>query len=411
MRIPGRGRKAVVVGLCLAAVVAIGWGGRVVWRVWDGHRQIDAACGELVPAGRVLDLSEAGGTITHRVLDDDSFDPDTGIPHDCEIYSTEAGERAGTDTGTRWFFTGEMGVLPSDEPRVADAPRLDWGDDVFGRTTYPPEPLGGGIAGQVTASSVTVQLACEEGKAEGRAVKALWARAQVMPPRGGKVSRHDRDILADTAVETANNLAERLGCADRLPDAPDAPALKAAPVPAERAEGTCAWYGKSGLADRSPYPDEVVESRTDGLVWDESCRLVVDFPRAEAVHRNAADRHDRIGSPDLPGEWFAAFRTYAGPVAENVRLTSAEDGATPEPAAPGKAGRSSGEPVWWASSVCDGRPQIHTMTLSRGYADLVASRMEDVFRAYVADVTTRRRCTDVVLPGSPTFRTDRGESR
>lgn len=145
----------------------------------------------------MLDLSEAGGTITHRKLDDDSFDPDTEIPHDCEIFSTEAGERAGTDTGTRWFFTGAMGVLPADQPRIADAP-MNGPLDILGRATYPPQPLGGDIAGRVTGSSVTVQLPCEEGTAEDKSVRALWARAEVMPRRGSQVSGHDRDILADT---------------------------------------------------------------------------------------------------------------------------------------------------------------------------------------------------------------------
>ncbi|MEU3732889.1 hypothetical protein AB0E81_26300 [Streptomyces sp. NPDC033538] len=410
MRVPDGVRKSVNVLLCLAAVVAIGWSGREIWAVWDSHRQIDAACGGLVPAGRVLALSDAGGTITHRVLDEDSFDPDTGIPHDCEIFSTEAGERAGTDTGTRWFFTGRMGVLPAGHPRIADAPQEEL-VDMLGRTTYPPQPLGGDIAGRVTASSVTVQLPCEGGKAEGEPMRALWARAELRARGGSQVSGHDRDVLADTAVDTANNLADRLGCADRLPDAPDGvPALTAGPVPAARAEGTCAWYGKTGLADRSPYPDEVVESRTDGRVWDESCGLVLDFGRANAVYMNEAGEHDWLGSPDMPGEWFVSLHTYAGPVAENLRLTSTDDDETPEPAVPGKAGRSATDPVWWASSVCDGRPQIHTMTLGLGYAKLVASRMEDVFRAYVDDVTTRRHCTDVVFPGRSTFRADWGKS-
>lgn len=409
MRIPDGVRKTVNVVLCLAAVVAIGWSGREIWMVWNNHRQIDAACGGLVPAGRVLDLSEAGGTITHRVLDEDSFDPDTGIPHDCELYSTEAGERAGTSTGIRWFFTGQMGVLPDGQPLIADAP-MKGPLGIRSRTTYPPQPLGGDIAGRVTDSSVTVQLPCEEGTAEDESVRALWARAELMPRRGGQVSGHDRAVLAETAVETANNLADRLGCAERLPDAPDeVPALTAGPVPAARAEGTCAWYGKTGLADRSPYPDEVVESRTDGLAWHESCGLVLDFGRADRVYAEEADSHDWLNSPDTPGEWFVSLHTYAGPVAENIGLTSTDDGEISEPAVPGKAGRSATDPVWWASSVCDGRPQVHTMTVGRpSYARLVASRMEDLFRAYVDDVTIRRHCTDVVLPGHSTFRADWG---
>ncbi|MET9982787.1 hypothetical protein [Streptomyces rochei] len=419
MRIPDGVRRTVNVVLCLAAVVAVGWSGREIWLVWDGRRQIDAACAGLVPAGRVLALSEAGGTITHRALDEDSFDPDTGIAHDCEIFSTEAGERAGTDTGIRWFFTARMGVLPADRPQVADSPHENL-LDLLGGTTYPPQPLGGGIAGRVTGSSVTVQLPCEEGKAGDRPVRALWARAELNTRGGSRAGGRDRAVLAETAVLTANNLADRLGCADRLPDAPDdVPAPPAGPVPATRAEGTCAWYGKSGLADRSPYPDEVLESRTDGRVWDEHCGLVLGFGRADAVYydeageadeADEADEHRRVSSPDTPGEWFVSLHTYAGPVAEDLRLTATDDGEPVEPATPGKAGRSATDPVWWASSVCDGRPQIHTMTLARGYAELVEPRTEALFRAYVDDVTARRGCTDVVLPDHSTFRADRDQA-
>lgn len=179
--------------------------------------------------------------------------------------------------------------------------------DILGRATYPPQPLGGDIAGRVTGSSVTVQLPCEEGTAEDKSVRALWARAEVMPRRGSQVSGRDRDILADTEVETANNLADRLGCAERLANAPDhVPALTAGPVPAARAEGTCAWYGKTGLADRSPYPDEVGESRTDGRVWDESRGLVLSLGHANRVYEKLADAHDWLPTPDMPGEWFAS---------------------------------------------------------------------------------------------------------
>lgn len=147
-------------------------------------------------------------------------------------------------------------------------------------------------------------------------------------------------------------------------------------------------------------------------MWDESCGLVLSLGHANRVYEKLADAHDWLPTPDMPGEWFVSLHTYTGPVAENLRLTSADDGETPEPAVPGKAGRGATDPIWWASSVCDGRPQVHTMTLGHpGYAKLVASRMEDVFRAYVDDVTTRRHCTDVVRPGHATFRADWGESQ
>ncbi|MFJ8189646.1 hypothetical protein ACIQ8D_07650 [Streptomyces sp. NPDC096094] len=61
---------------------------------------------------------------------------------------------------------------------------------------------------------------------------------------------------------------------------------------------------------------------------------------------------------------------------------------------------------WWASSVCDGKPQIHTMTVSLGYDSIMIPRMEQVFRAYADDVTDRRHCADLVFPESSTFRAD-----
>lgn len=138
---------------------------------------------------------------------------------------------------------------------------------------------------------------------------------------------------------------------------------------------------------------------------------MLDFGRANRVYEKETAEHDWLNSPDTSGEWFVSLHTYTGPVAENLRLTSTDDGEALEPAVPGKAGRSATDPIWWASSVCDGRPQVHTMTVGRpSYAKLVVSRMEDVFRAYVDDVTTRRHCTDVVLPGHSTFRADWGES-
>ncbi len=151
-------------------------------------------------------------------------------------------------------------------------------------------------------------------------------------------------------------------------------------------------------------------------MWDEHCGLVLGFGRADAVYYDEADEagedgeHRRVSSPDTPGEWFVSLHTYAGPVAEDLRLTATDDGEPVEPATPGKAGRSATDPVWWASSVCDGRPQIHTMTLARGYAELVEPRTEALFRAYVDDVTARRGCTDVVLPDHSTFRADRDQA-
>ncbi|MET8248325.1 hypothetical protein ABZV31_30345 [Streptomyces sp. NPDC005202] len=208
-------RKSVNVLLCLTAVVGIGWSGRVLWQVWDARRQIDEACAGLVPAGRVLALSPAGGTISHRVADEGTIELDAGLPQDCEIFSTEAGEKYGTGSSERWFFTGAVGVLPGDRPVTPEDPMDDLVDP-FGNPTFPDEPLGGGLAGVVTDSGVTVELPCAEGRVNGDPVKALWARASLQDPgppftEHGQLSAHDRNTLAETAVLTANNLARHRG--------------------------------------------------------------------------------------------------------------------------------------------------------------------------------------------------------
>ncbi|MBV7699540.1 hypothetical protein [Streptomyces sp. TRM70350] len=233
-----RVRKFANVLLCLVAVAGIGRSGTDLWRYWQARRQIDEACAGLVPPGRVLAPSPAGGTISHRVADEGTTEPAAGLPQDCEIFGTEAGETYGTDSGERWSFTGAVGALPADSPVVADDP-LENLVDPYGRHTYPQQPLGGGITGVLTDSGVVVQLPCAEGKADGRPVGALWARAELMVGSKftdhGRLTAHDRDILAETAVLTANGLAERLGCADHLSDPPqDIPALAEDPLPADR---------------------------------------------------------------------------------------------------------------------------------------------------------------------------------
>ncbi len=407
MDVPSGVRKSFNVLLCLTAVAGIGWSGTQIWQVLNGRYQINEACAGLVPAGRVLALSPAGGSISHRVADEGTIELDAGLPQDCEIFSTEAGEKYGTDSGERWFFTAAVGSLPDDEPVIPEDP-VDSLVNEYGDHTYPAQPLGGGIAGVVTDAGVTVELPCPEGKAYGP-VETLWSRASLMDPGppftdDGQLTAHDRDILARIAVTTANNLAGRMGCADRLPDPPeDIPALTAGPLPVSRADGTCAWYRQAGFARQPRMADQVLESRPDGKLWDETCGLTLSDSREAAVaYSDAAQRAD-VERPSRPGAWFVSFHTYSGEGAKNVRLRRTGLHDSPELAAPGKAGRSDHESVWWASSVCHGRPQIHTMTIAWQYDRLTTPAYEKVFRAYVDDVTHRRGCADVKFPAHATF--------
>ncbi|MEV4165277.1 hypothetical protein [Nonomuraea dietziae] len=409
--VAGNVRRSVNVLLCLVAVATIGWSGTLLWQNWKGRQQIDEACAGLVPAGRVLALSPAGGTISHREVDEETIELDAGLPQYCDLLSTEAAEGYDMSTGGRRFFTGGVGVLPSNEPVTPDSP----GDNLVNRRdpTYPYGPLGGGIAGIVLATGVIVELPCTQGTSNGRPITALWARAELKDPRpqftdGGQLTSRDRNTLAEIAVITANNLAERLGCTERLPDPPeDIPALAPGPTPAAGADGTCAWYRKAGFARHKHLPDQVLESRADDKMWDERCGLVVSRTRADDLWwSDAAERDytDRIDRPSDPGEWFVSLHTYSGEMAKNIHLKTPY-AEPPVVAEPGKAGRSDTS-VWWASSRCDGKPQIHTMTIASGYDELMRSALEKVFRAYVIDVVARRGCTDTTFPDSSTFRAD-----
>jgi hypothetical protein len=414
VRVPDRVRKSTNVLFCLIAVFGIGWGGREIWQVLSARHQIDEACGGLVPAGRVLALSPAGGTITHRVADEGTVQLGGLLSgEDCEIFSTEAG--AGTSSGERWFFTGAMGSVGEAEPYTPEDPWDEILDPAgpYSSHVYPEQPLGGGIAGTVSDTGVTVHLPCAEGRLSGRSVGTLWASAGLTESDSpfteqGQPTDHDRNVLAETAVITANRLAERAGCADRLPDAPDdVPALIEGPTPAAEADGTCGWYRSAGLSEGGESADQVLESRTDPRAWDERCILVLSPQRANAVWHARGDGLDSVYAPDRPGKYFAAFHTYSGDAARNVRLRRPSASDAPVDAEPDKAGRDTEKPVWWASSVCAGKPRIHTMSMSVGYGRVAALQYERIFRTYVDTQARRHGCTDIAFPDTETFREKR----
>ncbi|WP_234046308.1 hypothetical protein [Streptomyces adelaidensis] len=148
------------------------------------------------------------------------------------------------------------------------------------------------------------------------------------------------------------------------------------------------------------------ESRRKGETWDERCALVLSRERASGLYRLHADeeKYGYVVRPVNPGQWFVSFHTYSGELAKNVQLRDPDPDEAPAVAAPGEAGRDNqGEAVWWASSVCDGKPRIHTMTIAVGYDKLTALAYEKVFRAYVTDAAERHNCADIEFPAYETF--------
>ncbi|MEU3742483.1 hypothetical protein AB0E78_36155 [Streptomyces sp. NPDC032198] len=69
---------------------------------------------------------------------------------------------------------------------------------------------------------------------------------------------------------------------------------------------------------------------------------------------------------------------------------------------PGTAG--GGDGIWWASSICDGKPALHALTADRLYSDVLGYKARrSLFRAYVDDITTRRGCTHITYPAAKDF--------
>ncbi|MGP3923872.1 hypothetical protein [Streptomyces sp. 8N616] len=399
-------RKVVNVLVVCTAVVGIGWSGTELWTYAANRLAIDEACAGLVSPGKITALPYGEGRIEHN---DSAIDLDTASGR-CELFSTSAGEAA--DASKRMFFTASVAVEPEAATEETDPP---W-DTLVDRydPTYLDHPLGGGIPGIVTDTGVGVKLPCAGGKkVQGSAVKNVVAGAVTtmdgFDPLGSghQMDQNTRDRLASIAVDTANNLGAKLGCRDRLPSPPGGiPPVEGELIAPESAKGTCAWYAKSGLDSGDWMPDQVMETRADGDVWTEKCGLALRQDTARETWGKYAGKpgYEELAQRDAPryeGDWWATAQSWFGESAKDVRID--EIGTETTAAEPGRAGRSPEAPVWWASSVCDGEPAVHTLTLRDSYALGAASRFEPVFRAYVADVAQRRGCTDVRFPKASAF--------
>jgi hypothetical protein len=411
----GRRHKALGVLLSLAMVVGIGWGGWRIWNVWANRHAINQACADLVPAGKVADLPLAGGRISHN---DDSIDLGS-VSGSCSLFSTEAGDKVrgalGKKTSKRMFFAANVSLEPNNSPQEPDDHPHDRDSfmDQHG-TTYLDNPIGGGISGVITDSGVRVKLPCEGVRRRGKMIKNVVAMAH--SPLSGdhpfshsrQMSQETRDTLASIAVDTANRLGEELGCSQRLPAPPrHLLALKGSLINASDATGTCAWYAKGNPGDPGDWlPDQVMETRTDGKVWTEKCGLAMSQNAALATWKKYKDRpgYKDISdeTPLAAADWWASTQSFFGEPAKNVRL---RDVADITPAKPGSAGRSAKTTSWWASSVCQGQPAVHALTIGFQYSIGATSLFEPVFRAYVNDVAKRRGCTNVKFPGSSDFKT------
>ncbi|MGV9349435.1 hypothetical protein ACWDSD_32505 [Streptomyces spiralis] len=119
---------------------------------------------------------------------------------------------------------------------------------------------------------------------------------------------------------------------------------------------------------------------------------------ADGLH---GEERDSARSTLTPSPWWLRTVSFFGSEARAVGFdgSGGEDKIPAEGTAGGKSG------AWWASSICDGKPAVHTLSSSYTYDDVLGSQtLAALFRAYVDDITKRRGCTHVTYPDASDFR-------
>ncbi|WP_326436509.1 hypothetical protein [Streptomyces sp. H27-D2] len=410
--LPDRGsrpRNVVNRLLCALAVAGIGAAGWGFWLEYAEHRdvaesrkEIESGCAGLADPDAVLRLN--GGI--YRVKR--SSDPDDTIDREqqngsCVIY------RVGDPGTTYAHFALSLTPHPSDRYAniISDETEevFHWhdrpqGEELTARADEaPPHPLGDGRLGHYDESTATAKAVCANpAEAKGRvtSVKAL-----AMAQYDEDVTAADRRALAGIARHAADKAADRLDCEAALPEVPkrlDAAELRFGK--AGSATGTCGWYARfTAVQGRGELPDRALGAPAGSASWEERCLLAASADETRRVWPHHADgelKDQRLRDALRFAPWWIRTESYFGDEAAEVAADSF--GTDRTALAPGTAGRIRGPGIWWASSVCDGQPAVHTMTASYPYDDIVKGRLSELFRAYIDDVAERRGCTDVRFP-------------
>ncbi|MEU5581334.1 hypothetical protein ABZ791_13260 [Streptomyces huasconensis] len=405
---PGRHRLNKL--FYVAAVLGIGTSLWAYWLTYTDLRdraaseeRIAEACGGVIDAEAVMELR--GGFGRAVAWGEDGGAPRPGAtPREC---------RVGWDRG-RNGHQGSFSLLirtpedPMPMHLVGDSVRLEpFGHrgtlasrpaDVTRRADHAePRPLGDGALGHYTDDAVTVRADCAAGKPSALQVTAKAGYDDV--------SDADREILAGLARDSLTRAAARLDCRmPRLPEVPDelrGPGRRlSAP---ETARASCAWYARHlGDTRRGRLPDRLLETPTGAESTTETCLLAVSPRGVRATTPHLSDSQRRLTDSALThSPWWMRTASFFGTEARSVAVHDYDE---PHPARPGTAGGGEGLGAWWASSVCDGRPAVHTLTVSYTYDNLTRDRLRALFRAYVDDITARRGCTDVTFPAPAAFR-------
>ncbi|MFD7260718.1 hypothetical protein [Streptomyces sp. NPDC059874] len=392
--------------LCIAAVGGIAFGGWALYGSYQSWQQrgesrtaIREACADLVDPDAVMRLDGGRDQVgpsevkSRRRLDLDQ------LPDECVLVAAQ--EQDGKTVrlvhfGLKVHALPQQGLHvldPDDDPFNPGIHRRA-GEDVTDQVSDPlPAPLGDGSAGSYSARTVSVTAGCARSAAGTTAFRASATA------RYGDPTDKERKALASLARTAAVKAAERAGCTVTPPELPTALAAQGRTLgPAEQGTGSCAWYASflRGRQDRERLPDKALGAPLSEH-GSESCVLALDTETRTGIHARLVADGVKTGGPTdrWTNPWWLRTFAYFGDDAAGTEVQPFTKKATP--IAAGQAGRD--YLVLYASATCQGRPAVLGMTTAYRYDEVLGPRLDEVFKAYATETSTRRGCTGLVLPG------------
>ncbi|MFD3475977.1 hypothetical protein [Streptomyces sp. NPDC058695] len=368
----------------------------------SSERDIAAACDHLVSGEQVMDLQ--GGMVRAKSSGYDEYRLDArDLPSACTIDKVGGSHRT-TDLFRLIVESSDSEPVNMIGDRGSPFSTFDGyqpKDDVTAVADREPEawPLGDGTLGSYMNFRTTIRAEC--GPGSGKAAPRLLNVTAVA--RYPEVSAEDLRRLAHIAREATQQLTLRIGCRTQLPALPER--MTAVPSklrPVASATGSCRWARQLVKEQRQGrLPDRALTIPAREANPAEGCLLAVSPGRVRAIADGLdPDQRDYADGALTQSPWWLRTVSYFGAEAESVGYDDIGDTVILKP---GTAGGKDG--TWWASSICDGKPALHTISTDHIYDDILGHKtLSSLFRAYVDDITTRRGCTHVTYPAAKDFR-------
>lgn len=369
----------------------------------SSEHDIAAACDHLVSGAQVMDLQ--GGMVRAKSSDYDEYRLDARHRSACTIYKVSGSHKttdlfrlivASSDDSEPVNVIGDKG-----SPFLTTTDGHQPKDDVTAVADREPEawPLGDGTLGSYMNFRTTIRAEC--GPGSGKAAPRLLNVTAVA--RYQEVPAEDLLRLAHIARSATQQLTRRIGCRTQLPALPDRmPAVPSKLRPAASATGSCRWADRLVKEQRQGrLPDRALTIPALETNPAEGCLLAVSPGRVRAIADGLDDdQRDYADGALTHSPWWLRTASYFDAEAESVGYDDFGDDVILKP---GTAGGKDG--TWWASSICDGKPALHTISTDHIYDDILGHKMlSSLFRAYVDDITTRRGCTHITYPAAKDFR-------